>query len=200
LFIIIALGESLLVTGASFAQAEWTGPVVAAFATAFVSSVAMWWIYFDIGAERGSRRIAESANPGRLARLAYTYLHIPIIAGIIVTAVGDELEIAHPTEGLSGAELATVAGGPALYLLGHVGFRLRMAGTLSRKRLAAALACCVAGAVGLVLSALATATLVFGVLVVLIVAERIAGIRRQRRGEPSPLERLEASARVEARS
>ena len=68
-----------------------------------------------------------------------------MIAGIIVTAVGDELVIAHPGEQLSGPELATVAGGPALYLLGHVGFRLRMARSLSGKRLTAALACCAAG-------------------------------------------------------
>jgi low temperature requirement protein LtrA len=128
LFIIIALGESLLVTGASFAQAEWTGPVVAAFATAFVSSVAMWWIYFDIGAERGSRRIAESANPGRLARLAYTYLHIPIIAGIVVSAVADELVLAHPAAHAELRTVATVLGGPLLFLAGNLLFKSVVAG------------------------------------------------------------------------
>ena len=109
-----------------------------------------------------------------------------MIAGIIVTAVGDELVIAHPSERLSGPELATVAGGPALYLLGHVGFRLRMAGSLSWKRLGAALALCVVGAIGAVLPALATAALALAVLVALIVAELVAGLRRRgaRAAEP----------------
>ena len=57
----------------------------------------MWWIYFNIGAERASRRIARSSDPGRLARLAYTYLHLLLVAGIIVAAVGDELVLAHPS-------------------------------------------------------------------------------------------------------
>jgi low temperature requirement protein LtrA len=199
LFVIIALGESIVVTGATAAGLDLDFEHGLAIAVAFLSSAALWWLYFDYVATIAQRRLDAADDPGRLARDAYTYLHIPIIAGIIVTAVGDELVIAHPGDGLSGAELATVAGGPALYLLGHVGFRLRMAGTLSRKRLVAALACCAVGALGLVLSALATATLVLVVLVTLIAVEMVAGIRRQRRGEPSPLERLEASASAEAR-
>ena len=59
-----------------------------------------------------------------------------MVAGMIVSAVGDELVIAHPTEVLHGAEIVAVVAGPAIYLLAHVLFRLRMAGTLSRKRLA----------------------------------------------------------------
>lgn len=87
LFVIIALGESLLITGATFADARWTAVTLAAFATALLGSIAMWWIYFDTAADRASRRIERSGDPGRLARLAYTYLHLPIAAGIIVTAV-----------------------------------------------------------------------------------------------------------------
>jgi low temperature requirement protein LtrA len=68
LFIIIALGESILVTGATFSSLAWT-PL--ASLAAFVGSIAMWWIYFNIGAERGSRLIAATADPGRFARLAY---------------------------------------------------------------------------------------------------------------------------------
>jgi low temperature requirement protein LtrA len=198
LFVIIALGESIVVTGATASGLELDLAYGTAIAVAFLGSAALWWLYFDYVAEIARRRLDRSDDPGRLARDAYTYLHIPLIAGIIVTAVGDELVIAHPTEGLSGAELAAVAGGPALYLLGHVGFRLRMAGSVSRKRLGAAVACCAVGVLGLVLSALATAALVLAVLVALIVAEQVAGIRRRARGEASPLERLsrnEATAR-----
>src|SRR3954466_9017716 len=90
-FIIIALGESIVVTGATFAALVWTLENVGAFASAFVGAIAMWWIYFHKGAEAGSELISSSSEAGRLARLAYTYLHMPIVAGIIVTAVADEL-------------------------------------------------------------------------------------------------------------
>ena len=159
-----------------------------------MGSAALWWLYFDYVARIAQVRLDKADDSGRLARDAYTYLHIPMIAGIIVTAVGDELVIAHPSERLSGPELATVAGGPALYLLGHVGFRLRMAGSLSWKRLGAALALCAVGAIGAVLPALATAALALAVLVALIVAELVSGLRRRARGLPSPIEQLEQRA------
>ena len=83
----------------------------------------MWWIYFNIGAERGSREITGSADPGRYARAVYTYFHIPIIAGIVVGAVGDELTIAHPAGHLELPAAIALLGGPALYLLGNVFFK-----------------------------------------------------------------------------
>jgi low temperature requirement protein LtrA len=123
LFIIIALGESLLVTGATFANLTWAAATIAAFATAFIGSVAMWWIYFDTGAERGSQTIAGSTDPGRLARLAYTYLHIPIVAGIIVAAVADELVLAHPSGHTELKTAGAVLGGPLLFLVGNLLFK-----------------------------------------------------------------------------
>ncbi len=194
LFVIIALGESIVVTGATAAGFDITLARGAAIAVAFLGSAALWWLYFDYVARIAQLRLDKADDRGRLARDAYTYLHIPMIAGIIVTAVGDELVIAHPSERLSGPELATVAGGPALYLLGHVGFRLRMAGSLSWKRLGAALALCAVGAIGAVLPALATAALALAVLVALIVAELVSGLRRRARGLPSPIEQLEQRA------
>jgi len=123
LFVIIALGESVLVTGATFAKLPWTPVTVASFLVAFVGSVAMWWIYFNIGAERGSRHISASDDPGRLARLVYTYLHLPLVAGIIVAAVGDELVLAHPTGHTNVQTAAVLLGGPALYLIGNLLFK-----------------------------------------------------------------------------
>ncbi len=123
LFVIIALGELVLVTGATFAKLPWTPVTVASFLVAFVGSVAMWWIYFNIGAERGSRHIAASDDPGRLARLVYTYLHLPLVAGIIVAAVGDELVLAHPTGHTNVQTAAVLLGGPALYLIGNLLFK-----------------------------------------------------------------------------
>jgi low temperature requirement protein LtrA len=120
LFIIIALGETILVTGATMAEMRWSWPVFAVFGGAFVNTLAMWWIYFNIGAERASHLIAHHADPGRIARLAYTYLHLPIIAGIIVSAAGDEMAMAHPTGHLAGATTATNLGGAAIFLIGNL--------------------------------------------------------------------------------
>lgn len=130
LFVIIALGESILVTGATFGEQGWSGTAIGAFLVAFVGSVAFWWIYFDTGAERGSRRIAADATPGRLARVAYTYCHLPIIAGIIVSAAADELLQAHPLGHAEPAVTACLLGGPALFLLGNILFKGAVAGRL----------------------------------------------------------------------
>jgi low temperature requirement protein LtrA len=190
LFIIIALGESIVVTGATASTLPIDLARAAAIAVAFLTSAALWWLYFDFVARISQRRLDVAEDRGRMARDAFTYIHIPIVAGIIVAAVGDELVIAHPGASLSAAELAAVASGPALYLLGHVAFRLRLAGSLSGKRLAAALAILAVGALGAVVTALATATLILVVLVVLIVSEGLAGRRRRLRGEPGLLERI----------
>ena len=123
LFVIIALGESIVVSGAKFAELPWTASTLAAFIVALIGTVAMWWIYFNIGAERASARIMSSADPGRLARLAYTYLHIVLIAGIIVSAVGDELMLSHPLGHAEPSTIAVLLGGPALYLIGNILFK-----------------------------------------------------------------------------
>jgi low temperature requirement protein LtrA len=123
LFVIIALGESVLITGATFADLEWSAVTIAAFVTAFAGSIAMWAVYFNVGAERASRQIASSDDPGRLARSAYTYIHALIVAGIIVAAVGDEL-VLHHADGHAGVEsIAALIGGPALYLGGNALFK-----------------------------------------------------------------------------
>jgi low temperature requirement protein LtrA len=128
LFIIIALGESVLVTGATFADLDRTTQTVGAFISAFVGSIAMWWLYFDIGAESGTKVIEESKDPGRLARLAYTYMHLPIVAGIIVAAVGDELVLAHPDGALDTKTEIALFAGPALYLIGNFLFKRTITG------------------------------------------------------------------------
>jgi low temperature requirement protein LtrA len=119
LFIIIALGESLLVTGATFEHSLMDGPTIAAFLSAFVASAAMWWLYFDTGAARGSHSIEHADDPGRLARLAYTYLHLMIVAGIIVSAVADEMTLAHPLGAADGRSAAMIVAGPLLYVAGN---------------------------------------------------------------------------------
>ena len=194
LFVIIVLGESIVVTGLTASDLDLHASTVGAIAVAFLGSAALWWLYFNYVARIAALRLSLSDDPGRLARDAYTYIHIPIVAGIMVAAVGDELVIAHPTDRLDGAELAAVVGGPVLYLLGHVAFRVRMTGSVSVKRLAAAVACACAGVLGLWLDAIWVATVVLAILVALIVWEQVAGARRRARGEPSPIERLLSEA------
>jgi low temperature requirement protein LtrA len=137
LFLIIALGESILVTGRTFGQLDITPATLAAFVVAFLGSVALWWVYFDVSFDAAEQMFASSSDPGRLGRFAYTYLHIPMVAGIIVTAVGDELVIAHPFGHATPDTVATVLGGPALFLAGHLLFKRAMFGVWSIPRLAA---------------------------------------------------------------
>jgi low temperature requirement protein LtrA len=129
-FVIIALGESIVVTGATFADLTWSTENVTAFVSALLGSIAMWWIYFHKGAEAGSEQISKSSEPGRLGRLAYTYLHMPIVAGIIVSAVADDLVLTHP-EGHSDLRTSLCAiGGPLLFLVGTILFKQTFRGFL----------------------------------------------------------------------
>jgi low temperature requirement protein LtrA len=129
-FIIIALGESIVVTGATFSELTWTMETVGAFVSAFLGSLAMWWIYFHKGAEAGSEQISRASEPGRLARLAYTYLHMPIVAGIIVAAVADELVLKHPHGHSDLKTVLSAIGGPLLFLIGTILFKHTIRGFL----------------------------------------------------------------------
>ena len=128
LFVIIALGESILVSGATFADQEWNFISFSAFLTTFVASVAMWLVYFNVGQSAGHHKIAATDDPGRIARVAYTYVHILLVAGIIVVAVSDELILAHPTGHSDAATIWTSIGGTALYLAGNLLFKFYIAG------------------------------------------------------------------------
>jgi low temperature requirement protein LtrA len=164
-FIIIALGEAVVVNGATFADLTWTAENVAAFASAFVASIAMWWIYFHKGAEAGSELISKSAESGRLARSAYTYLHMPIIAGIILSAVADELVLKHPTGHTDVKTVLSAIGGPLLFLLGTILFKFDIRGFLQLSHGVGIVALCVLawfahGLSPLMLSALTSALLI----------------------------------------
>ena len=129
-FIIIALGESIVVTGRDLCRTGLTVATISAFASAFIGSVAMWWIYFHRGAEAGSEQISNASEPGRLARLAYTYLHMPIVAGIILAAVADELVLKHPAGHSDLKTVLSSIGGPLLFLIGTILFKQTIRGFL----------------------------------------------------------------------
>ncbi|HEX8470913.1 MAG TPA: low temperature requirement protein A [Brevundimonas sp.] len=118
LFVIICLGESLLITGATFAATPWTTEVILAAAVAFVGALAMWWIYFSAAHDAASEVISHATDTGALARAAYTYCPVLIVAGIIVTAVGDELSLVHPSGHVATATAAVLIGGPLLFMIG----------------------------------------------------------------------------------
>jgi low temperature requirement protein LtrA len=141
LFIIVALGETIVITGATTSGLELTTARVIAFGLAVLATAALWWLHFSLVATIAERRLAFAANRTVLAREAYTYLHVVIVAAILLNAVEDELVIVHPSDELPNAEVAPVVCGPALYLLAHVLLRLRMTGTIGGRRLAGALAC-----------------------------------------------------------
>ncbi|MHC1548326.1 low temperature requirement protein A [Phyllobacterium sp. K27] len=128
LFIIIALGESILVSGATFAEQQWDLFSFSAFLTTFIASVAMWLIYFNVGQSAAHHKIAATDDPGRIARIAYTYIHALLVAGIIVVAVSNELILAHPTGHLEATAIWTSIGGTALYLTGNLLFKFYVAG------------------------------------------------------------------------
>ena len=137
-FIIIALGESIVVTGATAAAAGLTATVVLCLVVAFAETAALWWLYFGAAAEQARVSIRDYEDPGRLARDAYTYFHLPIVAGIIATAVANDLLIGAPHEAPGGVGVAMILGGPALYLLGETLFTWRVTGAASGKRLSVA--------------------------------------------------------------
>ena len=124
LFVIIALGESILVTGATFGKLPWTPAVVAAFLVGFVGSVAMWWMYFNIGAERGEQADRGIERSGEAWRGSPTPTCICCWSPASSScAVGDELVLAHPDGHTDAKTAAVLLGGPALYLLGNLLFK-----------------------------------------------------------------------------
>jgi low temperature requirement protein LtrA len=140
-FVLIALGESIVVIGATLAGL--LGPAdarrhgaatVTAFAVAFIGSAALWWLYFDRSAEEGARLIAESDDPGGLGRSAYHFIHPVMVAGIIVAAAADELVLTGPDAVGVTATSWLILGGTGLYIAGHLGFKLVVWRKFSRQR------------------------------------------------------------------
>ncbi len=173
-FIIIALGESIVVTGATFAELTWTTENVLAFVSAFVGCLAMWWIYFHKGAEAGSEQISRSSEPGRLARLAYTYLHMPIVAGIIVAAVADELVLKHPSGHSDLKTVISAIGGPLLFLFGTILFKHSFRGFLQLSHGVGIIALCVLAWFASELSPLMLSILTTAIMIVVAVWESIS--------------------------
>jgi len=174
LILIIALGESIVAIGIG-AEDQDVGLGIAAAAVLGVGvAAALWWLYFDVVARVAERRLSDAA-PGRernaIARDSYSYLHFPMVAGIVLGALGLKKTLEHVEDPLALVPAVALLGGTALYLLAHVAFRLRNVHTLSRPRLACAAVLLALVPVALEVPALASLALLLAALVVLIAYE-----------------------------
>ena len=136
LFVIIGLGEAILVSGRTFSELPASVLTSVVFVTGFIGTVTMWWLYFRFGHERAAHRIEHAETPGSLARQAFTYGHIPILAGIIVHAVAVEFMFSHPHETGDLGIAAAVLGGSGLFLIGNLWFKGATSGRMPLSHLA----------------------------------------------------------------
>jgi low temperature requirement protein LtrA len=174
LFVIIALGESIVLAGATASDTGLSVDVVAALLLAFLSSTALWWLYFGqvAGAVLERIRGATAEERGQIGRDIYTYLHLPIIAGIVLVAVGDELVIAHPIDDLHDAGALVALGGTALFLAGLMACAARIGQAQSAPRVVAILALLAAMPLAAGADSLLVSTLLTALLAALVVAEQ----------------------------
>jgi low temperature requirement protein LtrA len=174
LIVIIALGESIVAIGAGAGfQLEAGEVVVAALAITAVAS--LWWAYFDVVAIVAERRLTEAppGEQGPLARDSYSYLHFPMIAGIVLLAVGLKKAELAVDEPLKTVPAVALCGGVALYLLAHIAFRYRNVRSFNRHRALATVAVLALIPLALEVDALWAVAAVTAVLVVLIAYEAI---------------------------
>jgi low temperature requirement protein LtrA len=137
LVVIVALGESIVALGVG-ADVGLTVGVTAAAVLGIVLVSELWWIYFDLVAIANVRRLVNAPvgrTQNEMARDVYSYLHFPLVAGIVIAAFGLHETLAHVGDPLHGVRAFALPGGVAIYLLGHVALRLRGARTVNRRRL-----------------------------------------------------------------
>jgi low temperature requirement protein LtrA len=174
LIVIIALGESIVAIGAGL-TGELDGGTIVAALLGLVIAFALWWAYFDVVALVAERHFRESRGEHRLriARDSYSYLHLPMIAGIVLVALGVKKTLAHVDEPLETIPAVALFGGIALYYAGHLGFRLRNVRTLNRPRLVALVVCLALIPLGTEVDALVAVALAAGVTSAVIAYEAI---------------------------
>ena len=173
-FILIALGESIVIIGTTLAGVPSpTTARVTGFIVAFVTSVTLWWLYFDQSAEAAAEKIARSDDPGRLGRSAYHLIHPVMVAGIIVTAAADEKLLADPGATPTTPASWMILGGPALFLAGHAAFKYVVWRYLSWPRLAAIAALALLALAAKALPALALAACAAALVAVVAATDRL---------------------------
>jgi low temperature requirement protein LtrA len=183
LIVIIALGESIVAVGVGAEHGVDAGVAIAAIVGTAVAA-ALWWLYFDVVALVAARRLAD-AQPGReqneMARDSYSILHLPMVAGIVLVALGMKKTLGDVEDPLKLVPATALLGGTALYLLAHVAFRYRHIRTLNTRRLTLSVLLVAFVAVAVEIPALATISVLALALALLIVVEtRSYGEARKR--------------------
>jgi low temperature requirement protein LtrA len=174
LIILIALGESIIAIGVGAGFELDTGVIVAA-ALGIVVVSALWWLYFDVAAIFARRRLMEARGVelARLARDSYSYLHLPMIAGIVLFALGLKTTLDHVGEALDTVPAIGLCGGAALYLLAHIAFLFRTTGRVFRRRTVGAIALLALVPVAVAIPALAALGLVSAVCALVVMYEAL---------------------------
>src|SRR5205809_2217976 len=190
LIVIIAIGESLVAIGLGARQGGLGAEVIVAAVLGFAVSASFWLAYFDFFTLRAQRLLADRSGVQRIAvaRDVYTYLHLPMIVGIVLFAFAMKTTLAHVGDELSIVPALGLCGGPALYLLAYVGLRFRVSHTIRGGRFVAAVACAALVPVALVMPAIAALALVAAVWLALHGYELIwwRAARAETRGQRVP--------------
>ncbi len=175
LIVIIAIGEALAAIGFGARETGLGGGVIVATVLGLVVAASFWLAYFDFFSAGAQRVLVDRRGEQRvaLARDAYTYLHLPMVAGIVLFAFGMRTTLAHVDAHLRPIAALALCGGSALYLLAYVGLRWRVSRRLSRGRSVAAVAFAAVGAIAVELPALATVALVAAIWIGLHVYELV---------------------------
>jgi low temperature requirement protein LtrA len=175
LILLIAIGESIVAVGAG-AEAHVDAGVVAAAVLGMVVAASLWWLYFDVVAVVATRKLAAAAlgrEQNSMARDSYSFLHFPMIAGIILVALGMKKTLAHVDHHLDIVPATAMFGGMALYLVAHVAFRYRNLHTFNSQRLATAVLLAALIPLAVEIDALIALAVVAAVMVLLITYETI---------------------------
>jgi len=187
--LLIALGESVVAVAVASEVRIGTGVVVASV-LGFTVIAALWWLYFDVVALVAARRLghaAEGRERNALARDSFSFLHLPMVAGIDLFALGLKETLSDVDHRLAIVPAVALVAGPAIYLLAHVAFRWRNVHRFSGQRVLAALACLALIPASRAISALATLALLAAILLVLVTYERLrfAELRARLRATPA---------------
>jgi low temperature requirement protein LtrA len=179
-FILIALGESIVIIGATLTEKPVSASDVTAFVVGFIGAVALWWLYFDQSAEAAAEQIARSDDPGRLGRSAYHLIHPVMVAGIIVSAAADQKVLSDPAVTASTASAWMILGGPALFLAGHAAFKVAVWHYVSWPRVAGIAVLALLGLAAKAIPELGLAACAAGVVVAVAATDRLPGLHPPR--------------------
>jgi low temperature requirement protein LtrA len=175
LVIIIALGESIVAVGVGVSGLAIGAGIIVAAVLGVALAAGLWWVYFDLVMLAAERRLsrAKGGERARLARDSYSYLHLPMVAGIIFVALGVKKTLAHVGDPLAIVPAVALCGGVALYLLGHNAFRLRDVGSVSVPRMVVTVLCCALIPVAVSVPSLITLAFLAGLMCALAAFETI---------------------------